>query len=453
MDGSTAVELMRSAAALGGEGTDTVLFKTATRLSSRTSRALAEILGRRWASKDKSFTWPPAIESDVSESGPSDERGTPEGRATLSGVAAAASQERDANLLLTALGVAEETGTDIDPTALRTAVRTSGRESVCWYLAKVGPTRLPAELIEEATTVPVDGNFPFGCEILARIVGRALESPPIRDWTSERGQDELKRVPFKEALIRYLSSAEKKALSQAVFGQPDLLDESNDSQERSRRPRPPGGPRQVDADAPESVSLLDLSAFPKGYVEDVIAVTGCRKVTPKDWGGAEIRYKGDGRPFQVTLFKWSQDLGSCQAAARLLFMTTLAPRSTPIRPGRVHVLFIRLDPGTLACALPSDPPPEPFAIYGRFTEPKKTNSVKPKYLDSALAEGAEGKVILEALITTSGCVANVSVLQTAHPALDIAALRAVADWRYSPALLGGKPVPVILNVTVDFNIR
>jgi protein TonB len=36
--------------------------------------------------------------------------------------------------------------------------------------------------------------------------------------------------------------------------------------------------------------------------------------------------------------------------------------------------------------------------------------------------------------------------------LDGAALDAVRQWRYSPTLLNGAPVPVIMTVTVNFTL-
>jgi outer membrane biosynthesis protein TonB len=40
-----------------------------------------------------------------------------------------------------------------------------------------------------------------------------------------------------------------------------------------------------------------------------------------------------------------------------------------------------------------------------------------------------------------------------HPELDAAALAAVAQWRFTPTLLNGEPVAVIMTTTVGFNLR
>jgi protein TonB len=37
--------------------------------------------------------------------------------------------------------------------------------------------------------------------------------------------------------------------------------------------------------------------------------------------------------------------------------------------------------------------------------------------------------------------------------LDQAALDAVRQWRFTPTLLNGVPVPVIMTVTVNFSLR
>jgi protein TonB len=39
------------------------------------------------------------------------------------------------------------------------------------------------------------------------------------------------------------------------------------------------------------------------------------------------------------------------------------------------------------------------------------------------------------------------------PTLDEAAMDAVQRWRYTPALLNGQPVPVVMTVTVNFKLQ
>ena len=60
-------------------------------------------------------------------------------------------------------------------------------------------------------------------------------------------------------------------------------------------------------------------------------------------------------------------------------------------------------------------------------------------------------MILETVIGTSGGVDGVRVLRSI-PLLDDAAIEAVRQWRYTPTLLNGVPQPVIMTVTVNFEL-
>jgi TonB family protein len=61
-------------------------------------------------------------------------------------------------------------------------------------------------------------------------------------------------------------------------------------------------------------------------------------------------------------------------------------------------------------------------------------------------------VILEAIISPTGCIRTVEVLRGV-PALNWEAVRAVMQWRYTPTLLNGVAVPVIMTVTVNFRLQ
>lgn len=65
----------------------------------------------------------------------------------------------------------------------------------------------------------------------------------------------------------------------------------------------------------------------------------------------------------------------------------------------------------------------------------------------------QGQVTIEATISPSGCVADAKVTRSVEIPLDLAALRAVLRWRFTPTLLDEKPVPVIMTVTVNFTLQ
>ncbi|MEN6560382.1 MAG: energy transducer TonB [Acidobacteriota bacterium] len=83
--------------------------------------------------------------------------------------------------------------------------------------------------------------------------------------------------------------------------------------------------------------------------------------------------------------------------------------------------------------------------------PKLIKSVRPVYPEIARQAQVEGVVILEATADTQGRVAAVKVLRSI-PLLDQAAIDAVRQWVYEPAVVNGKPEPVSFTVTVRFDL-
>jgi protein TonB len=109
--------------------------------------------------------------------------------------------------------------------------------------------------------------------------------------------------------------------------------------------------------------------------------------------------------------------------------------------------------GGVVGGLPDAPPPPSQAVRvgGNIKEPKKLRNVAPEYPDIARQARVQGVVILECTISPQGKVTDVKVLR-GIPLLDQAAIDAVKQWVYTPTLLNGVPVPVIMTVTVNFRL-
>jgi protein TonB len=84
--------------------------------------------------------------------------------------------------------------------------------------------------------------------------------------------------------------------------------------------------------------------------------------------------------------------------------------------------------------------------------PRKIRDAKPIFPQAALEARAWGVVILEIIIGTDGKVQDTTVLRSI-PLLDGAAVTAVRQWEFTPTLLNGLPVPVLMTVTVNFSIQ
>jgi len=77
--------------------------------------------------------------------------------------------------------------------------------------------------------------------------------------------------------------------------------------------------------------------------------------------------------------------------------------------------------------------------------------VSPRYPPTAQAARVEGMVVLDAVIDATGRVNDVRVTRSI-PLLDQAAIDAVRQWRFTPTLLNGEPVSILLTVTVRFTL-
>jgi periplasmic protein TonB len=135
--------------------------------------------------------------------------------------------------------------------------------------------------------------------------------------------------------------------------------------------------------------------------------------------------------------------------------TDVAPIDVPIGDGFVDG---PLDlSGTVVSAPAIEPPPPatpaaPVRVGGAISPPQKLHHVAPEYPAIARSARVSGIVILEAVLGVDGAVRDVTVLRSI-PLLDRAAVDAVRQWRFTPTLLNGQPVPVIMTVTVAFNLN
>ena len=137
---------------------------------------------------------------------------------------------------------------------------------------------------------------------------------------------------------------------------------------------------------------------------------------------------------------------------------------SPEKPSDFDTSFQDVDPtgivvagvdsiDSVIVALP--PPPvqqQPVRVGMGVRSPQKTRDVQPKYPPIAQAAGVEGVVIIEATIGIDGRLINAKLLRSI-PLLDQAALDAVRQWEFTPSLLNGVPVPVIMTITVNFTLR
>ena len=89
-----------------------------------------------------------------------------------------------------------------------------------------------------------------------------------------------------------------------------------------------------------------------------------------------------------------------------------------------------------------------------LTNPQKKFGPDPIYPTIAKRANFGGQVILRAIIAKDGTIKQVELLKgLGRFGLDEAAIVAVKKWRYSPGILEGNPVEVIMTVRVNYTLH
>lgn len=140
------------------------------------------------------------------------------------------------------------------------------------------------------------------------------------------------------------------------------------------------------------------------------------------------------------------------------------PDPTPDQPEPIvseeeDVVFVEdFDPADsdFVVGMPEGPPvvdQGPMRVGGDIQAPEKIQHVDPVYPELARRARLTGVVVLEATIDTEGNVVDVNVLRGLGLGLDQAAVDAVSKWKYRPTYYNGRPVPVLMTVTVQFQLQ
>jgi protein TonB len=123
-------------------------------------------------------------------------------------------------------------------------------------------------------------------------------------------------------------------------------------------------------------------------------------------------------------------------------------------PSDAEILIGIPEPPPATAAAP--PAPKLAGVAG-VTNPERIpeSYVKPVYPELARKARIEAKLILQAVITREGTVTDVQVLKCNHPLVGFeeAAIAAVEQWRYRPALQNGAPVDVFFTIVVNFTLE
>lgn len=87
--------------------------------------------------------------------------------------------------------------------------------------------------------------------------------------------------------------------------------------------------------------------------------------------------------------------------------------------------------------------------------PRLLREVKPNYTPDAMRAKIQGTVTLECVVLPDGSVGEIQVVRSLDPTfgLDQEAVKAAKQWRFTPGLRQGKPVPVLVTIELTFTLR
>jgi TonB family protein len=163
----------------------------------------------------------------------------------------------------------------------------------------------------------------------------------------------------------------------------------------------------------------------------------------------------DGSPENLRVLR-SLGHGLDQEAVRTVQQWRFEPnlqKGQAIRVATYVPVRFRLDRQIYGVQQPATGNNEIFQVAeGGITAPRIISRVEPTYTEEARRAKVGGTVILFVEITSSGIVENVVVLGGLEKGLDESAVRAIKQWKFSPATKDGRPVAVIMTVEMNFSL-
>lgn len=192
---------------------------------------------------------------------------------------------------------------------------------------------------------------------------------------------------------------------------------------------------------------LGLGHVEVGYGETRRLAVG----TPADFAGPTA---GSTTRATVTLLGFNEEVATYRVALRQAGAVLADTRVAALRGERAVVggvdgeaapyFFLVLEPASEIARFDD--------LEGDVTPPRILVKEMPGYPEPARSQGTQGAVVLQAVIDESGEVTDLVVIQGQPDGLSEAAVEAVRRWRFEPARLGGKPIAVYYNLTVNFRL-
>lgn len=89
---------------------------------------------------------------------------------------------------------------------------------------------------------------------------------------------------------------------------------------------------------------------------------------------------------------------------------------------------------------------------GGISSPKVISAVDPEFSDEARRQKYQGVVVLSLIVDAQGNPQRIRVIRPLGLGLDEKAVEAVRQYKFRPAMEGGRPVPVEIDIEVNFQL-
>jgi len=93
-----------------------------------------------------------------------------------------------------------------------------------------------------------------------------------------------------------------------------------------------------------------------------------------------------------------------------------------------------------------------YRVGGGVSAPKALYAPDPEYSEEARKAKYQGTVVLWLVVDANGRPQQIRVQRALGMGLDEKAIEAVRQWKFEPARKDGQPVPVMINVEVNFRL-
>lgn len=175
----------------------------------------------------------------------------------------------------------------------------------------------------------------------------------------------------------------------------------------------------------------------------------------------QVVVEEDGHISIISLISGERTLGG--AAMNVVHKWKFEPFTQNAKPVRVQQKLVfnfvptnKLAELQLPLSQPSVIPPFTgtgvFRVGGGVSAPRVLYAPDPEYSDEARSAKLEGVCVLSVVVGPDGLPRDIKVARSLGMGLDEKALESVRQWRFKPAMKDGRPVPVAIDVSLEFKL-